>query len=93
MTRRVAGPGSVRVYRVIARARATDADVALIRPERKLFIGEIRVQIDHPLEPGNKYLNHASVESSEMKTEVSANRFKIELIRPTSRCFWVSGGW
>jgi hypothetical protein len=25
-------------------------------------------QIDHPLDPSNKYLNHASVESSEMKT-------------------------
>jgi hypothetical protein len=25
-------------------------------------------QIDHPLDPANKYLNHASVESSEMKT-------------------------
>lgn len=43
------------------------------------FIGDVVVlgtlkatsklfQIDHPLDPANKYLNHASVESSEMKT-------------------------
>jgi hypothetical protein len=43
------------------------------------FIGDVAVvgtfkastkmfQIDHPLDPGRKYLNHASVESSEMKT-------------------------
>jgi len=43
------------------------------------FLGDVTVagtmkatskqfQIDHPLDPANKYLNHASVESSEMKT-------------------------
>jgi len=34
-----------------------------------LFSATVKLfKIDHPLDPGNKYLNHASVESSEMKT-------------------------
>jgi hypothetical protein len=32
-----------------------------------IFAGTKDFRIDHPLDPANKYLNHASVESSEMK--------------------------
>ncbi len=48
-------------------SRATSSSTALFPPTLKEF------KIDHPLDPANKYLVHASVESSEMMNIYSGN--------------------
>jgi len=44
------------------------------QPEREfLYGGNKEIKIDHPLDPANKYLVHASVQSSEMMNIYTGN--------------------